>query len=233
MSLCSTTLNLAGRMIWQIDSATRIAAQRFPIPIYTAVPLAQDPGNHFNPVIRQHRLRPGDVFPPPPLTCSPAQIISELQAGHYLQALALTVVWGRMERTANLYIYRQHTLQHIHNTLDQCASSIRQTNSIQQSWNLLTQNLLWTNVIISKTLHFLCRALGFTQDPPVPIDGAVILDYVWPGFRMGIPPLQRPQDWSGNEFAAYSRYMTAILEWAKQKQWTTTQVESTIYAENY
>ena len=86
----------------------------------------------------------------------------------------------------------------------------------------------------SKTLYFLCRGLfglGY-QDPPVPIDGAVIRGYVWPGFRIGIPPAQRPQDWSGDSFVAYCRYMTAIIEWAQLRSWTTTQVQATIFEEN-
>ena len=166
------------------------------------------------------------------LRCSPAQIIDEFKLSHYLQAIALTICWGTMTRTKNKYIYRSHDLQHIFDTLDQCAQSIKQTSSIQQSWDLLPNGLSWTPVMTSKTLHFLCRALGFEQDPPVPIDNAVILAYVWPGFRINIPPGQRPQDWSGKTFAAYCRYMTAILEWADIKGWSTTELESTIFAEN-
>ena len=114
-------------------------------------------------------------------------------------------------------------------------NQFQQTDSIQESWNLLTNGLLWTPVMTSKILHFLCRALGFNQDPPVPIDNKVIRQYVWPGFRIGIPPGQRPQDWKGNKtdtFAAYCRYMTAMIEWAQARQWTTTEVETTIYDEN-
>lgn len=106
------------------------------------------------------------------------------------------------------------------------------TNSIEDSWDLLTNRLGWTHVITSKTLHFLCRALGFNQDPPVPIDNNVILKYVWPGFRIGIPSGQRPRDWEGNDFAAYCTYMTAIIEWARVRNWTTTEVETTIFVEN-
>jgi hypothetical protein len=73
---------------------------------------------------------------------------------------------------------------------------------------------------------------GLDQDSPVPIDNAVILQCVWPGFRIGIPPGRRPQDWAGKTFAAYCRYMTAVLEWADMKRWTATQLEATIFAEN-
>jgi hypothetical protein len=220
-------------VIWPTDKRTQSAARNYPLPIYAPSPLPQDAGGNFDPSSWQSRLRPKEVFPPGASKASPNLIIAEFQAAHYLPALALTVRWGSMWRT-NQLIYR-HPLQRIHNTLDQCAQSISQTNSIQHSWVLLTNGLQWTNVIASKTLHFLCRALGFNQDPPVPIDRGVILKYVWPGFRIGIPPGQRPGGWEGNTFAAYCRYMTAILAWGQMKQppWTTTEVEATIYAENY
>ena len=219
-------------MIWQIDNATQVAARTFPLPIYALQPRPQQLGYNFDPAKWQKRLRPGDVFPPGLSRSDPAQIIAEFAAQHYLQGLALTVSWGGMGRTIP-EIYR-YPPQNIHNTLDQCAQSIPRTNSIQQSWDLLTNGLQWTSVITSKTLHFLCRALGLSQDPPVPIDGAVILKNVWPGFRIGIPPALRPGDWEGKTFAAYCRYMTAILEWGRMKQptWTTSEVEATIFDEN-
>ena len=220
-------------VIWQTDKPTQTAARNYPLPIYAPAPLLQDLGGNFDPASWRSRLRPTDSFPLGASKASPALIIAEFQVEHYLPALALTVCWGGMSRTIP-YIYGRHPLQHIHEALDQCAQSISRTDSIQESWDLLTQRLQWTNVITSKALHLLCRALGVDQDPPVPIDRAVILNYVWPGFRIGIPPAQRPADWEGSTFAAYCRYMTAILTWGQMKQppWTTTEVESTIYAEN-
>lgn len=216
-------------MIWHIDNTTQIAARSFPFIIYANAPLPQDQGGNFFPSSWTSKIRPTDAFPSPPLTCSPNQIIAEFQAQRYLQALAFTICWGGMwRRNQNIY---SHALQYIYDVLDQCAQSIRQTQDIQQSWDLLTNQLLWSNVMASKALHFLCRALG-QVDPPVAIDNAVILDKVWPAFRIGVPPKQRPQDWDGNSFSAYSRYMTAIIEWAHMKNWTTTEVECTIYAEN-
>jgi hypothetical protein len=221
-------------MNWPSDSTTQNAARCFPLPIYAAQALPEDPGGTFDPANWQRHLRPGDSFPSSSGCPAnhPSQIVAEFQAAHYLPALALTASWGGMGRTKK-YIYA-HPLQHIHNTLDHCAQSIRTTQSIQQSWDLLVSGLHWTSVITSKTLYFLCRALfGFNhQDPPVPIDGKVIRGYVWPAFRIGIPPPQRPQDWSGDSFAAYCRYMTAIVEWAQAKNWTTTQVQATIFEEN-
>jgi hypothetical protein len=90
--------------------------------------------------------------------------------------------------------------------------------------------------MVERDLHFLCRALGIRQDPPVPIDGAVIRQRVWPAFKNafkkgGLRRDMYPNNWNGNEFHAYCRYMTAIMTWAELRSWTTTEMETTIFAE--
>jgi hypothetical protein len=49
--------------------------------------------------------------------------------------------------------------------------------------------------------------------------------YVW------LPDARRPGNWEGNTFEAYCRYMTAIITWSKLRDWTTTQIEATIFYE--
>jgi len=221
-------------MHWPVDAQTRLAAQNFPLPIQAQQPAPQDVGRGFDPTRWMRHLRPGvDQFPPSPAggyRADPESIIAEFQAAHYLQGLALTVSWGTMARTKQ-HVYGQHQLQHIHDTLSQCAESITETQSIQQSWDMLVMGLGWTSVMTSKALHFLCRALGHNNDPPVPIDGEVIRNKVWPAFKNRINQGLRPRNWDGNSFDAYCRYMTAILEWARARNWTTTQMESTIWDE--
>ena len=90
--------------------------------------------------------------------------------------------------------------------------------------------LRWSPVLASKTLHFLCRALGFEQNPPVAIDNAVILNKVWPTWRHLVPPVLTLGGWNGTS-EAYLRYMTAILIWAEARGWTTTEMEATIFEE--
>lgn len=222
-------------MNWLIDDCTRSAAQNFPLPIQARNPLPQYPGSRFRYNDWQTRLRTQDRFPTPPsqgFPNAPAQIVSEFQAGHYLPALAFTVTWGLMWRT-NRYIYRGE-LEQIHMTLGACALSIRETSSIQRSWELLTGDppgLQWSSVISSKVLHFLCRALGFNQHPPVPIDNRVMRGRVWPSFISGVPQGRRPRNWRGDDFESYCRFMTAIITWAEQRDWTTTQMEPTIFSE--
>jgi hypothetical protein len=223
------------KMEWPIDQKTQAAARDFPLRIKAQQARPQYGGGAFNPDKWRHRVRREDDFLPLSQGRSrncPQQIIEEFQAAHYLPALALVVSWGAMGRTAGRSIYRNYELQHIHDTLHQCAEVITKTNAIAHSWGLLVGHLKWSSVIASKTLHFLCRAL-LTDDPhpPVPIDGAVIRNKVWPCFRQAIPPQNRPGDWEGNSLEAYYRYMTAIRTWAEARQWTTTQMEATIFEE--
>jgi hypothetical protein len=134
-----------------------------------------------------------------------------------------------MQRSPNLQsVYGHRTIEQINRTLRGCAESIKESESIEDSWVALTSDLCWSAVMSSKTLHFLCRSLGFEQNPPVPID-SVIRNKVWPAFRDPIPFAQRPEDWQGDSFDAYCRYMTAIATLANKKNWTTTQVETTLF----
>lgn len=147
----------------------------------------------------------------------------------------MVISWGTMWRHPDA-IYGNRGLIHIQQTLQHCAQLIQRTHSIQAAWEALTgtgaHQLRWSPVLASKTLHFLARSLGFHQNPPVPLDNAIILNHVWPAFIALIPnDVQRPDGWRGNSFAAYSRYMTAILVWAAQRHWTTTEMEATIFDE--
>ena len=214
-------------MEWYIDERTQAAARFFPLRIHSQQPVKQYCGRTFVCESWVKYLRPHDKFLIEHDRSAPDKIIEEFQAGHYLPGLALTVSWGNMSRR-NKATYRC-SLQLIHEKLQESADSIRQRKSIDHAWSLLTKDLGWSNVMASKTLHFLCRAMGFTQNPPVPIDGEVMIKRVWPSFQYQIPRESRPETWSGNCFDAYSRYMTAILTWADQQKWTTTQIECTIY----
>jgi hypothetical protein len=107
----------------------------------------------------------------------------------------------------NPTIWGDRKFETIESALRDCAESIRKSESIADSWTVLHDRLSWTAVLISKTLHFLCLSLGVDRDPPVPIDGAVIRHRVWPAFRDAIPFHERPENWEGNTFAAYSRYI--------------------------
>jgi hypothetical protein len=140
-----------------------------------------------------------------------------------------------MGRTSK-YIYGQRgaeTIQLIEQALQDSANSILVSHSIAASWNRLSgledEQLGWSAVMTSKTLHFLCRSLGFEQNPPVVIDRGRIRSKLWPAFCNSIPFAKRPEDWEGNSFEAYCRYMTAITTWANQRNWTTTEMEATLF----
>jgi hypothetical protein len=168
------------------------------------------------------------------ISCSPANIIACFQQNAVLEGLALVVSWGAMGRTSG-YIY-QKGLPTIEQTLRQGIIYIQQQNSVQSAWDLLVHQLGWTSVMTSKCLHFVARSLRFMSNPPVPIDGAVMITRVWPKFLEQIQnfshamPHRIPKGWGGSSWEEYNRYMTAINCWAAQKKWTTTEVENTLFA---
>lgn len=221
-------------MIWELDLQTQHAAAHHPIPILANDPANQYGGRVFNTSSWENRLLVPGIWPQGPVVSSPDAIINEFQAERYLQGLALVVSWGKMWRTSN-HIWGNRLLVDIQTALSVCAESIIQTNSLEHAWEILTGDqvgqLNWSAVITSKTLHFMCRALGHHENPPVAIDNAVILNHVWPVFIQNINLAQIPDNWRGRSFSAYQRYMTAIITWSNVRGWSTTDMEATIFSE--
>ena len=220
-------------MNWHQDEATARAAVQFPFPIHSPQPARQPPGLNFNPTTWNRRTL-ARSWPSGPLRSDPDRIIHLFRQEHYLEALAMIFQWGGMRSQAA--VYGDRDLHDIELALRQCDRSIRDTDESRDAWLILTggrpEHLGWSAVMASKTLHFLGRACGREdQNPPVPRDGAVSLGYAWPGWIAHVPPSQRPQSWEGDTFEAYNRYMTAILVWAEQRRWTTTQIETTKFDE--
>lgn len=216
-------------MHWKIDERTAAAAKRYPVHIQRSSPVGPFYGRAFDTATwNKYVIQPSSWNGT--LRSDTDEIIRHFRGEHYTQALALVVSWGTMWRQPDA-IWGWRTLEKIDADLRECAASIRQSECIEDSWQMLRVRLSWTSVLISKTLHFLCLSLGFDQDPPVPIDGAVVRQRLWPAFRDSIPVHERPQSWDGHDFDAYTRYMTAILVWARTRNWTTPDVERTVCAE--
>lgn len=192
------------QLLWRIDTRTEEAALRYPIQIKAATPAWQfgedgvDCG--FHTASWNNRVVQPAQWPSDPVKCSPGQIMAEFQRSHYTQALAMIACWGLMWRQPKA-IWGERKVESIEETLKACARSIQETNSIETAWTVLTGSqegqLGWTAVITSKTLHFLCRSMGFEENPPAAIDGRVIRDAVWPAFRDSIPVNERPAKLGG------------------------------------
>lgn len=220
-------------MNWRRDAQTEEVAELFQFPIHGHGAAPQALGPNFNPVNWNHRVI-DQAWPPGPLQANPDVIIHLFRAQNYLEALAMTVCWGAMRGHAA--IYGDRDLHAIQAALQQCAQNIQDTEQGQDAWLILTgdqpPHLGWSAVMASKTLHFLSRALvPEDETPPVPRDNAVSLGYTWPGWIAHVPPGERPQNWRGDTFEAYNRYMTAVAVWAEHRGWTTTQIETTIFNE--
>lgn len=218
------------KLEWRLDHLTRTAVRDFPLTLRRRTPAPQYDGHTFRTSSWRHRILDSDAFLGDIITCSPSEIIRHFQAEQELAGLALVVSWGGMAR-ASRYIYDRYSLLVIHEALVECRRSINNTKNIEHAWHVLTEDLNWSAVISSKTLHFVCRSLGYTTNAPVAIDNAVILRKVWPAFRQQVPQNIRLKNWSGKPFQNYNRYMTAILEWASALGWTTTEIETSLFAE--
>lgn len=233
---------------WDYDKNTAHWAKKCPLSIESDHPKKQYDGRDYRlweDTWKKHISNPN--FPeychyphsPGSLLASPSNIIKCFVDGNALEALALTVAWGRMTRAkGNIYTMSNQAIDEI---LHKCIQLTKEKNSIEDSWNLLVRKLDWGHVAASKFLHFLVRSLGCEANPPVPIDKKVFLGEVWPAFKKRVRRYgdygnpQMPGNWWDNSTSwnCYNRYMTAILCWANQKGWTTTQLENTIFEEYY
>lgn len=235
------------QMDWHYDETTAFWANRILIPVKLPI---QPQYNGLDYRLREDTWKKHILEPSFPescrypkqdgaLLCSPENIITCFQDRRVLEALVLTVAWGRMTRSkGNIY---QKSNQVIEETLLECLELVEATHHVEYSWKLLVKRLDWGFVVVSKCLHFLARSLGYETNPPVPIDNKVILGEVWPTFRKLINKDRRfsnypmPGIWWDHSASwdGYNRYMTAINCWSNVVGWTTTQMECTIFQEYY
>jgi len=159
---------------------------------------------------------------------SPDNIITCFRKNQFLEGLAMTISWGTMWRQ-NPRIYTTDLLR-IYQVLENCNSSLHDEKNIDEAWKNIESSLSWSPVITSKTLHFMCRALGFDKDPPVAIDNKIILKRVWPALTRSVKASAKPSSWA-NGLSGYKRYMTFInyLRCNCYPDWSNTQIESTLF----
>lgn len=233
-------------LAWSPDALTQSWAQRIELPLPTQ-PAPQYDGSAQRPVAGkwQKHLRTRDfsahcyIPGTDRLLPSPSNIIMSVQSGALLEALALTVAWGGMTRRKPAIYTAPNEV--IERALARATDAMRHENSAQGAWELLVAELTWSDVITSKFLHFVARALGSEETPPVPIDNLVVAQHVWPRFRKlirearnaGDPPL--PQGWRDPDHSwdAYNRYMTAVISWSESRGWTTTEIETSLFEAYY
>ena len=146
-------------MKWLIDDATSRAAIKYPIPIKHSTPIGPFNGRTFDTSSWNRRvIQPATWHGV--LRSDPQQIIQQFRNQRYTQGLAMVASWGTMWRQPDA-IWGGRKPEIIEQVLRDCAESIRKTESIADSWQLLRDQLRWSSVLISKTLHFLCRSLSF------------------------------------------------------------------------
>ncbi|KAF0139149.1 MAG: hypothetical protein FD122_3449 [Stygiobacter sp.] len=165
---------------------------------------------------------------------SPNAIINSFCNKQYSVGLVQVISWGTMWRK-NKQIYNS-PLQNICNCLHRCRISLLDNNSINSSWEILQNKLNWSQVMISKVLHFLVRSLEgiYVDNPPVPIDNAVMLNKVWKKLSTEMNQGRELEQWRGG-LMGYLRYMTFInyLREFHYQGWGNTQIEATLFKRFY
>lgn len=225
------------KLAWPIDELARKVASKWNPLARFKKPIPQDSGNgRFNRSTWRRWMEDVDDFPGFAIdTCddslivpSPSNIIRAYSNGLLLPATVLVFCWGGMKRAKNFLL--RPGIPRIKKTLSDAVISIRSTGSIELAWQGF-YSLNWSQVAPSKCLHFLARGLGFDANPPVPIDNAVVLNDLWPKFRERSRMLNVDLEcsWVSRDWGSYCSYMTVILTWAESKNWTTTQIENTLF----
>jgi hypothetical protein len=145
---------------WGLDERTAQAASKYPLVRPDTPAAKQFEGRPTSAQTWNDRVVQPATWKDGPLISSPDQIIEQFQSRRYTQALVLVVSWGRMGRTSP-HIYGTRSLEkieQIERTLGECEKSVQESRSIADSWEVLTgrkaDQLGWSSVITSKTLHF-------------------------------------------------------------------------------
>ena len=160
------------------DSETAQAAAAFnPLPINVTMPATQFAGCSTKATTWNNRVIQPAAWPVGQLRSSPEQIIRFFQDEHYTQGLAMVASWGGMGRTSK-YIFGQHrSIDQIERLLRELARSIRVSQSVEDLWRRLAgresyDQLHWTPVITSKTLHFM-PIPGYRAEPTCGVASAM------------------------------------------------------------
>jgi len=216
-------------LLWNNDEPTEQVAKKYCSISRRKIPTEQFAGGNFNPEKWEKRGLKRSQWPDKTLILSPDEIITQFRNKRWGLAVCMVITWGGIWRTPS--VFWKPGWASIEEILSACADEIRTSKSIEKAWSMLTggadEQLGWTDVMASKSLHFLCRSVGFERNPPVPIDGKIIVGRVWKEFRNHAGK-ESPMPWrqGGYPFDAYKRYMSAVRIWAHQKKWTTTQVDA-------
>ncbi len=233
-------MNTPKKMLeWKFDEATAQCTRRLQIP-GRILKRAQFQG-YLNARNWKHRITSPDF----PAFCyvneyqiarNPQTITQCFREELMLEGLALTVGWGKMWRKHDT-VYRI-PLYEIDAVLRSCATSLEQTSSVEHAWKLCIDKLHWTDTMTSKTLHFIARSQGYEINSGVAIDSKMRTKFaghydkhIEAQLNISSRTLGIWSDMSSAEssWTSYNRYMTAICCLAEMKNWTTTEVEATIF----
>lgn len=165
------------------------------------------------------------------LSSKPENIILCFKNSEFLSALVLVILWGNMVRTKNK-IYTTKELNTLETILKNIYDSKVKLGDVKGAWLDIRNKLKWTNVIISKYLHFAFRAAEF-DNPPVPIDNLIIRYEFLPKINTFIRSTYeyKLSNWFDKNYSwdGYNEYMTIIIALSDKYGVSTTKIENAIF----
>lgn len=241
-------------VMWIADPATQFWAGACPLPLRSVATRPQYPGRNVTTADLVASVGLAGAFPaacvnpvrPDCVVCGPSEIIGCFAAGLDQHAIALIAAWGGMLRPAALARILAPGIPAMAAAMVAARGNLVAADAAggaaDAAWNVLTGplpgGLAWTRTMASKTLHFLARSVGIAA-PPLPIDNACVLQYVWPTFITAVNlaiaagaggPYPVPGRWdAGHGWQPYNRYMTAVDVWAAMHAWVPSDFESTMF----
>jgi hypothetical protein len=122
----------------------------------------------------------------------------------------------------------------IQNTIGLAFDALQERHSLEGIWGTLRDELDWSAVMLSKCLHFLARGAAWNDPVPVPIDNAMVRNWLWPEFKRIVRSRglnwPRPAGIQGDSWESYNRYMTAIRTWAHVNGCSCMEVETALFS---
>ena len=171
-------------------------------------------------------------------------ILSSAQHENWLLFVLQVGKWGQMIPGTHARPFRKiyecstqesvskERLEQIKKCLANARSQLINNHPLEDIWRGF-EKINWSDVMISKCLHFMCRALEIRGTIVVPIDHTMVRNRLWVAFgnfvRDNNQNWPRPSSVVGTGYIGYQRYLTAMQEWSEKLGISNSQLEFNLF----
>ena len=171
-------------------------------------------------------------------------ILSSAKHEDWLLFVLQVGIWGQMIPGTHARPYRKiydcstqepvskERLHQIKKCLANAMSQLIDNQPLEVVWQGF-EKVNWSDVMISKCLHFMCRTLEYRGAIVVPIDNAMVQNTLWVAFKKFVGDNNqnwpRPARVVGQGYIGYQRYFTAMHEWSEKLGISNSQLEFNLF----